>query len=295
MAAAFASKLAFVLKYLSISRSQLAASLGVDKSIVGRWMTGAVEPSAHNLARLTAFVAGHVPGFTALDWDRSLDGLALALGVTPAVAPPASPATRSAADAGLPLALLDQVIAATALRGGAYEGFFRSTRPYAGAPGLFIHDHGMIRREDNGLLRLRMGTGGVFVDGWMLLLHDQLFCVGSQLTSGSLVFGIFNGVPSVRADVIDGLTLSPILDLGRTPTATAVVFERIGDLSGDPAADDARFAELAELDPVAPQGSVPAALVDHLVRNIGPDQLDRGGDWVLRSPAARSVSRGRVS
>jgi transcriptional regulator with XRE-family HTH domain len=292
MPSGFSAKLGFVLKYLSMSRSQLAAELKVDKSIVGRWMTGAVEPSAHNLARLTAFVAGHVDGFTALDWDRSVEKLGAQFGVNPLALSgnEGGPLAR-----GLPLALLQHVVAATALRGQAYEGFFRSTRPYAGEPGLFIHDHGMIRRDANGLLRLWMGTGGVFVDGWILLLNDQLFCIGSQITSGSLVFGIFNGVPSVRADVIDGLTLSPILDIGRTPTATAIVFERIGDLSGDEAADDARFAELAALDPMAPKGSVPRELADHLVRNIGPDQLSSGGDWVLRSPAARAMSRGRTS
>lgn len=292
MPSAFSSNLGFLLKYLSLSRSQLAAALKVDKSIVGRWMTGAVAPSAHNLARLTALVASRVEGFNSLDWDRNLESLANLLGVSPSTV---SGSAAVASAGGLPLALLGQIVSATALRGRAYEGFFRSTRPYAGEPGLFIHDHGIIRREDNGLLRLRMGTGGVFVDGWMLLLNDQLFCVGSQLTNGSLVFGIFNGVPSVRADVIDGLTLSPILDIGRTPTATAIVFERIGDLTGDIEADDARFAELAELDPLAAEGSVAQELADHLVRNIGPDQLALGGDWVLRSPASRTRSRGRVT
>jgi transcriptional regulator with XRE-family HTH domain len=160
MPSGFSAKLGFVLKYLSMSRSQLAAELKVDKSIVGRWMTGAVEPSAHNLARLTAFVAGHVDGFTALDWDRSVEKLGAQFGVNPLALSgnEGGPLAR-----GLPLALLQHVVAATALRGQAYEGFFRSTRPYAGEPGLFIHDHGMIRRDANGLLRLWMGTGGVFV------------------------------------------------------------------------------------------------------------------------------------
>ncbi len=61
----------------------------------------------------------------------------------------------------------------TALRGSAYEGFFRSTRPYVLQPGRFVHDHGVIRLDDDGLLSLRMGTGGTFVEGWMLPLHTS--------------------------------------------------------------------------------------------------------------------------
>jgi transcriptional regulator with XRE-family HTH domain len=63
----FSEKLGLVLKALSMSRGQLAAQLGVDKSIVGRWATGAVQPSAHNLSRLTGLVAGRVDGFITLD------------------------------------------------------------------------------------------------------------------------------------------------------------------------------------------------------------------------------------
>src|ERR1700728_3443878 len=78
----FAPKLNFVLKALSMSRAGLASELGVDKSAIGRWATGAVTPSAHNLAQLTTFIAGKVKGFNSLDWDRDLEGLAEALGLT---------------------------------------------------------------------------------------------------------------------------------------------------------------------------------------------------------------------
>lgn len=289
MTEAFAAKLSFLLKFLSLSRSQLAAELQVDKSIVGRWVGGGVRPSAHNLARLTALIATRVQGFTVLDWDRSLDGLADRVGVS------REPAARSQALAGLPLVLLDQIVATTALRGGAYEGFFKSTRPYAAEPGRFIHDHAMVRLDDNGLLRLSMGTGGVFVDAWLLPLQTHLYCVGCELTSGSLVFGIFNAVPSVRADIIDGLSLTPILDIGRTPTALPVVFRRIGELTGDRDADDRRFAGLADLNPLATDESAPAAVRAHLARDFGPTAFAAGEDWVLRSPAHRSMSSGRLT
>ena len=281
---AFSAKLEFLLKFLSISRSQLASELNVDKSVVGRWMTGRVLPSAHNLSRLTGLIAGRIDGFTVLDWDRTQEGLATLVGVGPGPAPPLAPQTI-----GLPLALMDQILATTALRGGAYEGFFRSTRPYAAEPGHFIHDIALVRRDDNGLLRLTMVTGGVRVDAWLLPLQNQLYCVGCELTSGSLVFAVLNGVPNVRADLIEGLTLSPILDITRTPTASPVVFQRLGDLTGDRDTDDGRFAELAAAPHVATEASAPDTLRRHLARDIGPAQLAVGGDWLMRSPPERTL------
>lgn len=280
MSEPFSAKFALVLKALSISRVQLAADMAVDKSVVGRWATGVVKPSDHNLARLTALIAQRLPGFTALDWDRGPADFAALLG-----AGPAQPA-------GLPLPLLEQIRSTSALRGAAYEGFFRSTRPYVLQPGRFVHDHGMLRMGADGLLSLRMGTAGTFVDGWMLPLGNQLFCISADVTSGALLFGIFHGVATARAQVLDGLVLAPALDPGRTPTAYAMMFERIGDLSGDAAADNAHFEMLAGLPPLAPEGSVPEGLRAHLIRDIGPEQAALGGDMLLRMPLARSIARG---
>ena len=193
---------------------------------------------------------------------------------------------------GLPIVLLDQIRATTALRGSAYEGFFRSTRPFVQNPGRYLHDHGMLRLDAQGLLALKMGTGGQVVAGWMLPMQNQLFCIASDLTSGALIFGIFNGVPAAKAQVVDGLILGAALDPGRTPTASVMMFERIGDLSGDPEADDARFAELVAANPVAPEGSISPELQAHLAPDVGPKELALGGDWLLRMPLARSLARG---
>lgn len=287
MADSFSSKLALALKALSLSRGRLSADLGVDKSVVGRWVTGAVQPSDHNLLKLTALIAERAPGFAVLDWDLSLPDFAQRLGVNPEVVSALEPAP------GLPLALMGQIQAATELRGAAYEGFFRSTRPYLLQPGRFLHDYGIIRL-DGGLLTLRMGTGGHSADGWMLPLQNQLFSVVADVISGALVFGIFNGVASAKAEVVDGLMLGSALDPGRTPTACAMMFERIADLSGDRAADDAFFDELMQRNPVAPEGSIPEALQKHLVRDVGPAQLPLGGDLLLRMPLSRSMARGQA-
>jgi hypothetical protein len=289
MSSTLAPKLDFVLKALSMSRGRLASELGVDKSAVGRWVTGAVAPSAHNLAQFTALVATRAPGFSILDWDRDLGGLAEVLGV----APPG--AIRAASEsAGLSLPFFEDSRATTRIRGGAYEGFFHSTRPYAQQPGLLIHDHLLIRRESNDLLHFVMSSSGVTVDGWMLLLQNQLFGVGAERTSGACVFGILNGVNTLQAGMLEGLILYCALDPGRTPTATVVVFERIGDLTDDREADDAKFAELAGSEAVAAPGSVPEAIQNHLLRDFGPKQLAMGGDLLLQLPLIKSLSRGLI-
>jgi len=288
----FAKKLDLVLKVLSMSRARLAADLGVDKSVVGRWVSGAVRPSAHNLSRLSGLIAQRVAGFTALDWDRSFEAFAEVLG-----ADLAGPAAKRAPEAplalALPLPLLDQFLAATALRGKAYEGFFRSTRPYVLAPGRFVHDHAFIRGDATGFLRLRIGAGGTVVDGWLLPHGNQLFALCVDVVSGAMLFGIFNGVGTARAEVVDGIALAPALDPGRTPTAHAIMFERIGELTGDGAADEARFAELIARDPVAPEGSISETLRAHLTADFGPSHAARGGDMLLRMPLARSLARGQ--
>lgn len=288
MSETFSAKLDLVLKALSISRGRLAADLGVDKSVVSRWVTGAVKPSSHNLSSLTALIAGRVPGFKTLDWDRSFPDLATLMGADPS----AVPGLEAREPAGLPLAIAGHILATTALRGSAYEGIFRSTRPYVLQPGRFVHDHAMVRMDPTGYLRLRMGTAGTVVEGWVLTLHNQLFTIAADVTSGAMLFGIFYGVATPRADVIDGLMLGPALDVARTPTACAIIFERIGDLTDDPEADDRRFEALSRTDPVAPDGSISQEMRDHLLRDIGPEQSALGGDMLLRLPLERSRSRG---
>lgn len=285
----FSEKLDFVLKALSVGRGRLAADLGVDKSAVGRWVTGSVAPSAHSLTRLTAFVAARVEGFTALDWESDLEALADRLGVRPAAG---AGARMARLVEKLPGDVLDEVLETTARRGAAYEGFFRSTRPYAQSPGRFLHDQILIRQDPAGVLVFRMGTGGVLTDGWVLPLQNQLFVIAAERTSGALAFAIFHGVNTLQAGAVDGIVLNCALDVGRTPTASLMLLERVGELSGDAAADEARFAAAAAVQPDAPEGSIPEAVRARLAGDFGPAALAAGGDWLLRLPIGRSMARG---
>jgi len=285
----FAQKLNFVLKALSLSRGALAAEIGLDKSVVGKWIAGAVTPSPNNLARLSRLVAQRVEGFSVLDWERSISSLGGLLGRAPA-----SDKVEVSPDSvdTLPLNLLDQARDTAARRGAAYEGFFRTVRPYAQYPGRFLHDYVMLRLAPNGQLSFRMVCDDVWVEGWAILLQNQIFVVSTEMTSGAFAYAILNGVNSSKAGQLDGLLLYCALDVTRTPTATAVLMTRIEDLSGDEAQDDARFAEMATWSPVAQPEALSADVVSHLTRDIGPKELALGGDWLLNLPLSRSRSGG---
>jgi transcriptional regulator with XRE-family HTH domain len=285
----FATRFALVLKALSLTRGRCAAELGVDKSLVGRWASGAVQPSAYNLDRLTAFVAARRPGFTLLDWDHDLDTLAAKFGV---VAPPAVATLPRRRIDLVPPAMVAESAATTTLRGWAYEGFWRTTRPSAELPGQFIRDHILIRRSDDGLLSYTLGVFALRFAGWAMLLQNNIFSVATDTESGSFIFSIFNGVARQRADVLDGLSLTCLRDAGGSPVAGALLLERVGQLSGDIAADTAHFDALCMQNPVAAPDTIDPAVRDHLFRDVGPAALALGGDPILLMHYAKSLARG---
>ncbi|WP_289295524.1 helix-turn-helix domain-containing protein [uncultured Reyranella sp.] len=65
----FAQKLGLVLKTLNLSRGKLAQTIGIDKSVVSRWVSGATVPSDHNLSLLTEAIARSRPDLGRADWD----------------------------------------------------------------------------------------------------------------------------------------------------------------------------------------------------------------------------------
>ena len=282
---AFASKLDLALKALSMSRARMAADLAVDKSLVGRWAAGKVVPSAHNLARLTELIAGRRPGFTMLDWDRDLEGLAVVLGVEPSAAP-------AQAFDWVPSAIFADAVQGVTVRGAAYEGIWKSTRPSSDLPGRFLHDHTLIRRSESGVLSFKTGVEGVSYEGWALLLQHQLFSVAADRAHGTLLFSIFNGVARQKAQVLDGITLACLRDAGGSPVASTCLLERVVDLTGDEAEDDRRYEACiaAQGSPLAEEGSVPEAVRAHLTREADPASMGLGG--LLRMYFGQSMARG---
>jgi Helix-turn-helix len=287
----FPSRLGLALKALSISRGRLATELGVDKSVVSRWLNGANAPSGHNLSNLTALISTRCSGFTMLDWEGDLATLVAKLGVGNASADGLS-ATPVGPAAWLPPQVLREAVAATEIRGGAYEGLWRTTRLANETQGCFVHDRALIRKSGNGLLSFRLGVGAVRFQGWAFPSQTQIFAFGVDDQTGVFIFVILNAVLRHRADVMDGISLTCQRDAGGTVVAGGVLMERTGMLTGDEDADNARYEASVLANSVAPEGSIPEAVRARLFRDVGPSAFAAGGDALLMMSFAQSLSRG---
>jgi transcriptional regulator with XRE-family HTH domain len=288
--ASFATKLEMILKALSITRGRAAAEMGVDKPLVGRWVSGAVHPSARNLERLTIWIAGYHPGFTLLDWDLDIADLAKRFGVA---APPA--ARLRPGDVLEPLlapALIAETSDNLARRGWAYEGFWRATRPSALAPGKFLREHLMISCNGGGAMMISLGAFAMRLDGYAVLFDNQMFVFAADSEDSNLVFAILNLVARLKADVLDGLILTRLADTSGSPVAMPVLLERVGDLSGNDEADRATFETLCAQSALVPSESVPDDVRQHLCRDFGPAAAANGGGLLLVMRAAESMARG---
>lgn len=286
----FAVRFRLVLKALSISRGSVAAAIGVDKSLVGRWASGAVRPTSHNLSRLTVAIASRLPDFALSDWDRDLGDFAGLLGLKHS----ASLHLEGKLEpfALLPSEFLEATRHLTHQRGSAYEGFWQTTRPSAIMDGTFFQDRGMIRVEANGMLFVRMGNSGLLFEGWALPAEGNLFAILYNSAGATPLFLIFRGVALPKAEVLEGLLLMSALNAERSPVAIPIVLERIGDLTGNLGADDARCVELFDQESTIDQSLLPEAIVNCLVRDIGPKAAVTGGERFLMASAAAGLTRG---
>lgn len=268
----------------SLSRVALAQALGVDKSLIGRWLSGAVHPTEHNLSRLTALIAERNPDLRMADWFGDSGELAARLGL-----PPPSMAAATV-DEGT--SFLGSFIAhardETARRGAAYEGFWRTSRSSALMPDRIFHDYGMIRRVDNGLLEVRMSGAGLNFRGWMMPAEGNLFVYLDDPVGRTPLALMFRGVTLPRAMVIDGLLMLAALDPSRTLAVMPILLERVDDLSGDSQADLERCKGLQDLEPEPLEPLDPETLRARVFR--GGVSLHAGS--FMSVSAADSLSRG---
>lgn len=284
-----ATKLDLALKALTLSRVGLAQALGVDKSLVGRWLSGTVHPTEHNLSRLTALISEHHEGFRLIDWYRGLDEFARGFGVDAAGGSSAQPAILRRG----PLAqFLESSRHELMLHGAAYEGFWRTARPSLLMRDRVFHDYGFVRRGADGLLEVRIRGAGLAFDGWLFPMAGNVFVFLFDETGRTPMTVIMRGVTLPKAMVMDGVLLLAALDSDRTPAAVPIVLERMGDLSGIDEQDRARCDQMIcdEAEPIDP---IPVEKLEaRLFRSVGPEVLATGGEAFLAVTGARSLSRG---
>lgn len=283
------SKLNLALRAQSISRVSLAQKLQVDKSLIGRWLSGAVHPTEHNLARLTQVLAAECPQFTHADWFGPIERFAEIFGV--AVPAPVRP------DGDLSKNLLKDMVASsseeTQRRAPAYEGLWRTARPSVLMPGQIFHDYGLIRANSGGIPEVYMRGSGLDFSGHMLCSGGNIFAFLFDEVGRSPLSIVLKGVTLPRAMVLDGIVMLAALDPSRTPAAFPILMQRVSDLAGDRDNDLAMLEELSDAEPL-PEAQLDAAVMQQ--RLLGDAEGDQDGvrSFLAVSPDT-SLSRGMSS
>ena len=281
-------KLDLLLKALSMSRVGLAQKLGVDKSLVGRWLAGTVHPGEHNLARLAGIVADKLPGFRLADLFGSTAELAGRLGIEPP-----RPAKDIVLGEGSPLAaFLEAARPELVFRGAAYEGFWRTSRPSVLVSEKLFHDYAMIRKSADGLLEITIKGSGLEFNGWVFPIAGNLFIFLFDRTGRTPMMLLWKGVSLPRAMVLDGLLMMAALDANRTPVALPIVAERVADLTGEEGGDALRFEQIVEGSEQPEPGLSDSELEARLLRDTGPAAAAAGGAMFLMVDGLHSLSRG---
>ncbi len=286
-------KLDLIRKALNYSRGRLAAELGVDKSVVSRWLSGTTRPSANNLGALTALVAKQFQGFSLLDWERDLQDLAglLRLDEPEAFSALIGEPHPKKTSSHLPFAAVETARRQTERRGASYEGLWQITQPAFTKPGRLVHTHALIRVQD-GLLQMRWGAPGWLCTGPLLIVMGQLFGMLVDEADDTVLFCVLNGVSMPRVEILDGLMLTNAKDGPQTPTAAPCYLERVADLKGDELEDENRYETMRQSPEVLSAENVPEALRRHLLPDIGPAAASAGGEMLLRTSFWHSLSRG---
>lgn len=278
----FSGRLAFALKVINLSPAALGAGVGVDKSVVSRWLSGKVMPSGHNLSRISAEIARHRPGFSTLAFEAPAEAFLAALDLQP---PP--PLSAPAGDAiTLPFDAISGARDETARRGVEYFGHYAMYYWSFSRPGQIARMALMLRPEA-GLIEARYGAQGFEFAGWALLLMNRLYMTLSEKRYQAMVFIVTNPGQQPTTHRLTGLMLGPS-DRLMVPTVSPVVLDRLGPVTGDAARDAADFDAAQDFDPFAEGSGAPEGIRAVLENMVTATPAGASGLALLRVPAAES-------
>ncbi|MFO1047906.1 MAG: helix-turn-helix transcriptional regulator [Geminicoccaceae bacterium] len=288
----FGAKLELAMKLVNIGRGRLAATVGVDKSAVSRWLNDQALPSSPNLSAITDLIRRERPEFSLLSWELAFEDYVAVLG--PGALPPPVRAGAAPAPDGLALGVLDVARAALPRGGWVYPGLYRGFRKAYANTGMTVAQGLMLRLED-GRLAARCSDGLFNYRGEALLLRGQLFVLLEETTRlDEVLLIVLNGVSAPMARVMDGLVAGVAGDRTCTPSVTAIVFEREADVADDDS-DDALWeryvAELSRINEARCARELMPAEFARVVDNLVAQPREGGElDLVLRVPLHRSLA-----
>ncbi len=299
----FAARLSRIMGQLNFSRAALARELALDKTVVGRWLTGVNVPTEHNLTRLTEIVRRHRVDFTLAHWRGDAGEVT---DVAEGRPPPAS--ARSAAAEPPPTSRMK------------LSGLRRPARPEDGAPYLGLWGGFYLSTANRGLVPLcvmrfaiegehlytEFSEGSLSGDGPVIILGGRLHVVVELRPAlDRLAFLVFNAFHAPRAMIIDGIVTVAAADQMGTPIASPLLLFRLDD-----ALDGHAVPSVADLHPrlsdinqrIATaasetgdlwafwRGLMPDKVRDALRVQVGVPRGDGELDHLLRMPASRSLA-----
>ena len=247
----FAGRLKLALKQANISPAALGAAVEVDKSVVSRWISGRVRPTQHNLTRIAAVLAQHLPGFTV----RAFEAPAAEFH---AILQPVGSAGEPGQSLTIPFGALEAARRETGRRGVEYFGAYMMYYWSFSMPGKLAR-MALMLRPDDGLIGARYGAEGFSFRGWALLLLNRMYVIFAEERFEAMAFLVLNAGQQPKARFITGILSGPAEGL-LVPTASPVVLVRLRDLSGDAAADEAAHLADSRIDPFLDAGAAPPAV-----------------------------------
>jgi hypothetical protein len=311
----FAGKLDFVLKAITMSKGRLAAEARVDKSIVGRWTRGLVQPTEHNLANVTRVLSKSVPGFNLLAWQLPLPEFTATIARLSGEAG-ARPSDSSAEFAEYGERVAPSLLAfdprtflgnARAVSERAVEeelssipGIYVEFRLGLRGTGALLPDLVFLWRQGNRLF-FQQSDPLFTYRGEAFVLHHQLFLIGEEgHRADSLNCIMLNGCMGQRAIRMDGILLAVIGDRSRAPVATPVVLQRIADAPAGQGPHEPEVIERirARARQIFEAGAVRALIDPAVAEIIHPQVGAKGGpgphELVMGIPPGRSIARSDV-
>lgn len=280
----FGGRLQLALKVVNMSPAALGAAVGVDKSVVSRWLSGKVTPSGHNLSRICTEIARRRPGFSALALEGPAEVFreALGLGAVPGAA--ARPEIAAPAGGGLmlPWDAIGDARKETERRGLEYFGHYAMYYWSFTRPGRVVRMAMMLRPND-GLIEARYGAQGFEFGGWALLLMNRLYIQLSEKRYQAMIFMVTNPGQQPKTHRLTGLMMGPS-DRLMIPTASPLVLDRLRDVTGDAAQDEADFMAAQELDPFAGGEAAPPDVRRGLETMVTTTRSEAGGVSLFQVP-----------
>lgn len=275
----------------NLSRVTLSRELGVDKSVIGRWLGGVNQPTDHNLTRLTNVVRRYRPEVTLDFWEH------------PSPIPIAG-RTQPAPDSGEGLMITglrcerQPMIDANYL--GLWGGFYQSTQNRGSVVLAVMH----IEDSSRGL-RCVFTEGKVSATGAAVAIGPRLHVILEiEPLHDRLCLFIFNGVLTPDAIGMDGTYMISAGDTSTCATASPIVLFRVGDtkdytqIGGLPGVMRALYPVNAQNmqdsimagDPAAGLSAlVPEQVLRAVCVQVGVQRADGEVDHVMRVPASRSL------